>query len=194
MRQCPCPVWLTKCHAGRSFRRILAAIDVTAADGGEDETRRELNRRILELAASLAFSESAELHVAYVWEALGEELMRGTMLSIPEEQITAYVSSVHARCAHALEALVTEVLGGLGAPPPAERKPKLHLPRGAARKKIPALAERLGADLIVMGTLARCGIPGLIMGNTAETILRQVDCSVLAIKPVGFTSSIQASA
>jgi nucleotide-binding universal stress UspA family protein len=56
--------------------------------------------------------------------------------------------------------------------------------------KIPALARKLGVDLVVMGTVGRGGIPGLLMGNTAEAILQQVDCSVLAIKPPGFVTSV----
>jgi universal stress protein E len=43
---------------------------------------------------------------------------------------------------------------------------------------------------VVMGTVARTGVPGFIMGNTAETILSQIDCSVLAIKPPGFTTPV----
>ena len=30
---------------------------------------------------------------------------------------------------------------------------------------------------------ARIGIPGLIIGNTAESVLNQIECSVLAVKP-----------
>lgn len=62
-------------------------------------------------------------------------------------------------------------------------KPRTHLVRGSANKEIPALEKWIKADLVVMGTEAHTGIPGFIMGNTAETILNQIDCSVLAIKP-----------
>ena len=41
-----------------------------------------------------------------------------------------------------------------------------------------------------MGTVGRTGIPGLLIGNTAETILQQVDCSVLAIEPPGFVTPV----
>ncbi len=43
-------------------------------------------------------------------------------------------------------------------------------------------------DLIVMGTVARTGIPGLLIGSTAASILQRVNCSVLAVKPDGFAS------
>jgi nucleotide-binding universal stress UspA family protein len=46
-------------------------------------------------------------------------------------------------------------------------------------------------DTIVMGTVARVGIAGFLMGNTAETILGRVACSVLAVKPEGFVTPVQ---
>jgi nucleotide-binding universal stress UspA family protein len=42
-----------------------------------------------------------------------------------------------------------------------------------------------------MGTVARTGIEGLLIGNIAETILRRVDSSVLAVKPHGFETPVR---
>jgi len=39
--------------------------------------------------------------------------------------------------------------------------------------------------------VARTGLSGLIMGNTAETILGSVRCSVLAVKPQGFVTPVK---
>jgi universal stress protein E len=50
--------------------------------------------------------------------------------------------------------------------------------------------ERHDVELLVMGTVARRGIPGLITGNTAERLLPRIPCSVLAVKPEGFKSPI----
>jgi nucleotide-binding universal stress UspA family protein len=82
------------------------------------------------------------------------------------------------------------VQAGLGEAAVDYLKPKIHLVKGRARKEIPALAREIDCDLVVMGTVARTGIPGFIMGNSAEAILSQIDCSVLAIKPPGFTSPV----
>lgn len=38
--------------------------------------------------------------------------------------------------------------------------------------------------------VARTGIPGFVMGNTADTILKQIDCAVLATKPPGFATPV----
>lgn len=53
---------------------------------------------------------------------------------------------------------------------------------------LPELAERLKIKLIVMGTVARRGLNGLIMAYTAETMMRSVRRSTLIVKPDGFVS------
>jgi nucleotide-binding universal stress UspA family protein len=89
-----------------------------------------------------------------------------------------------------LNALIDEVTGNQGQAALDYLKPQIHLVKGWARKEIPALAKRIDADLVVMGTVARTGISGFLIGNTAETILNQIDCSVLAIKPPGFQTPV----
>lgn len=56
---------------------------------------------------------------------------------------------------------------------------------------IPKLAQAKEVDLIVMGTVSRAGIAGLLIGNTAEKVLRRVDCSMLTVKPEGFISPVK---
>jgi len=55
---------------------------------------------------------------------------------------------------------------------------------------IPEHAKRLNADLNVTGKVARTGVAGFIIGNTAETILNDIRCSVLAQKLDGFVSPV----
>jgi nucleotide-binding universal stress UspA family protein len=191
LRKCPCPVWLVKPLVEQSYRRILAAVDVDDSYAPEELRKRQaMNRQILEMASSLALSEFAELHVVHAWEAIGESAMRGAFMSVPEEKITAYAKHVKRRHQASLEGLMGEVNDKLGQEASGYLQPSLHLVKGAARKEIPLLARQIGADLVVMGTVARTGIPGLIMGNSAEAILNQIDCSVLAVKPPGFVTPV----
>ena len=187
LRKCPCPVWLIKSQAPKNYRRILAAVDI---DGSyppmEMESRRRLNRQILELASSLAVADFSELHVVHAWDAIGETAMRGAFLDMPQEEVDSYVEQVRQQRGKSLKKLLSELSGEVLE----YLKPKPHLVKGWARKEIPALAKEIDADLVVMGTVARTGIPGFIMGNTAETILNQLDCSVLAIKPTGFVTPV----
>jgi nucleotide-binding universal stress UspA family protein len=55
---------------------------------------------------------------------------------------------------------------------------------------MPAFIEAEGIDLVVMGTLSRTGVAGLIAGNTAEKVFYSADCSVLAVKPPDFVSPV----
>ncbi len=191
LRTCPCPVWLVKCQAAMSYRRILAAVDVDDMYPPEElETRRTLNRGILELAGALALADFAELHVGSVWEAIGESFLRGAFMEATADQVAAYVDNARQRSAASLDRLMGELNDILGKDAVDYLRPQRHLVKGWARQEIPALARQLEANLVVMGTVARTGIPGLVMGNTAEAILSQLDCSVLAIKPPGFVAPV----
>jgi nucleotide-binding universal stress UspA family protein len=192
LRKCPCPVWLVKPETSASYQSILAAVDVDDSYPPEElKTRQALNTIIMELAGSMAVSEFAELHVVHAWQAIGESAMRdGAFMHRPEEEVNAYVEQVRAHHARRLDELMRDAGAKLGSDAMDYLKPQLHLLKGLARKEIPALAKRLQVDCIVMGTVARTGIRGFIMGNTAETILEQIDCSVLAIKPPGFETPV----
>ena len=191
LRKCPCPVWLIKCEDTEPFRRILAAVDVDQSYPPEElAPRHALNRQILEMAASLALSEFAQLHVVHAWDAVGESSLRGAFLNLPEPEVTSYVEDVKRQHQANLDTLMHEVAGWVGPEGMDYLNPRVHLLKGWARKEIPALAERLDIDLIVMGTVARTGVAGFFMGNTAEMILGQLACSVLAVKPPGFRTPV----
>ena len=72
-----------------------------------------------------------------------------------------------------------------------ELQHEIYLLEGQAGLLIPELAEEKQVELIVMGTVCRTGLAGLLIGNTAEDVLHQVDCSVLTVKPSGFVSPVE---
>jgi len=191
LRKCPCPVLLIKPRATASFKNILAAVDVDDSyPEDEIEARKLLNHQILELATSIAISDFSELHIAHAWYAIGEGLMQGAFVHTSQQEVDDYVERVRRQQENNLNMLVQQTAEKLGEDAMQYIKPKKHLLKGWPRKEIPILAKQINADLIVMGTVARTGIPGFIMGNTAESILSQVHCSVLAIKPPGFVSPV----
>lgn len=191
LRKCPCPVWMIRPDAASHYQRILAAVDVDDAyPPPELATRHALNRQTLEMAMAAALSDFAELHVVHVWNAPGESVMRGAFMRKPEAEINAYVEQVRQHHEARLDALVAEVMAPLGSDALKFLRPQVQLVKGYPRREIQAVAKQIAADLIVMGTVARTGIPGFIMGNTSESILNQIDCSVLAIKPPGFVTPV----
>ncbi len=54
--------------------------------------------------------------------------------------------------------------------------------RGTATGEIVGFAEQQGIDLIVMASHGRTGLRRLLMGSTAENVMRQAPCPVLIIK------------
>ena len=66
----------------------------------------------------------------------------------------------------------------------------MRVTTGPADLAIEELVRTEGVTLVVMGSLARAGVPGILLGNTAERLLPLLSCSVLAIKPEGFVSPI----
>lgn len=191
LRKCPCPVWLIKPAVQKSYRRILAAVDVNDVyPPAEKKARRELNLQILEMASSVALVDFAELHIVHAWHATGESVMRGPFMHMPEAKVNAYVTGVRQQREASLNDFMQMVTSDFGQEVLDYVKPQSHLVKGRAPKEISALAKKLEADLVVMGTVARTGIPGFITGNTAESILSQIDCSVMAIKPPGFKTPV----
>jgi universal stress protein E len=179
MRKCPCPVWVIKPEHQKKFSRIMAAVDPDPID----KKRNALNTKIMELATSLARIEGSELHVVHAWRLYGETLLSGSgRMSQSEVNKLAH----QARMEH--KDWIAELVGKYA---PGLPKNRIHLLKGDAEVLIPALAKIKKIELIVMGTVCRTGLAGFIVGNTAENILQQVDCSVLAVKPDGFVSPVK---
>ena len=55
--------------------------------------------------------------------------------------------------------------------------------QGTPAKTIAVFAREKEADLIVMATHGRTGLSRLLMGSTAESVLRHAPCKVLVVKP-----------
>lgn len=55
--------------------------------------------------------------------------------------------------------------------------------QGRAADEIVAYANRVAADLIVMGTHGRTGIRRVLLGSVAEQVLRQARCPLLVVPP-----------
>jgi nucleotide-binding universal stress UspA family protein len=58
-----------------------------------------------------------------------------------------------------------------------------HLRMGAVALEIVALAEELGADLIVMGSRGLGGVRRALMGSVSDSVVRHAHCPVLVVRP-----------
>jgi nucleotide-binding universal stress UspA family protein len=178
LRQCPCPVWLIGPGGGPRLRRIAAAVHSHTDEAAE----RQLNATILNLALILRELGGGELTLVEAWSLFGENLLRART---PAEALAEQVEAVH----RAVEADLAALVAAFGDRARGVRTVSL---KGIPEDVIPAFVESEGIDVVVMGTVARTGIAGLVMGNTAERVLRRLHGNVLAVKPAGFVPPVQA--
>ena len=67
---------------------------------------------------------------------------------------------------------------------------ELHVGLGSPTQAILEGVERLNPGLVVMGTISRGGIAGLLMGDTAERLVDRIDCALLTVKPRDFVCPV----
>lgn len=191
LRKCPCPLLLLKRASVGAFASVMAAVDFDHADLlNTEEAGHHLNDDIVDLAAVIADQDKSDLHIANVFTVPGEGAMIAGWIPMAPENLSDYAGRCEAAASEMLDQLVQASETRLDLDLFASNRIKTHIVKGRARAEIPALADTLGTDLIVMGTIGRVGIPGFLIGNTAETILGAIDCSVLALKPDGFESPV----
>lgn len=178
MRKCPCPAWIVNPGKEPTYARILAAVDL----GPDDTGVNELNVKIMDLATSLAQLNQSALHVVHVWEFVGNELdsIRSELPRELREQLLRRNELLHREALqHFLQRYSLEALPH-----------HVHVVRGEPERLLPKIAEEEKIDLLVMGTLGRTGIPGVFIGSTAESVLRQVECAVMTVKAEGFVTPV----
>ncbi len=67
---------------------------------------------------------------------------------------------------------------------------KVHLVEGMTHEELPAIADRLDADVVVMGAVARNRWKRLFIGATAERTLEHLPCDLLIVKPGWFKTPL----
>jgi universal stress protein E len=169
LRNCPCPVWITRSHVESKTRNVLVADDLSP-----------VGAHLVRLGAQIALVEGAELHVLHVvehsWEASQVGIdPRQQAFQLRSAQSAESKLQAHLNCPE-VQALPTP--------------PQIHTRQGKAEKNILLAIQELQIDLLVTATIARSGIAGFLMGNTAERLLPQVTCSVVVVKPDDFRCPI----
>jgi len=182
LRKCPCPVLLS-----RPIRRHRERIKVSVAVDPKSLTPEghDLSLRLLEISRAYADTCNGELHIISCWDFVFENSLRqGAWMKMKAETVDEIVADYRHQSRTALDSLIDQAnISG--------KKHIYHL-RGSANVEIPKCVEDNGFDILIMGTVARRDIPGFIIGNTAEDIVQNLGCSLLALKPNGFVSPVKA--
>lgn len=127
----------------------------------------ELGQRAVKVAFELAEKLDSKVHLVHVF----------TIQEVPESPAIANdtLRDSELMAVGKLRAVANQYreTGRLG-------ETKTH--NGDAASMILLAAEELSADLLVLGTHGRRGIPRMLLGSTAESVLRQTPCMVVIVK------------
>lgn len=128
------------------------------------------SRAALELGEDLAEKFDAALHLVHVYP-------------LPVAVPSPYGPTVPPDFSTQVESAVNKHLDDWrGKHVSAKRSVTMYVLAGNASSTITEIAENVGVDLIVMGTRGLTGMKHVLLGSTAERIVRQAPCPVLTTK------------
>ena len=165
LRECPCPVLIVTEEAWPKGSTILAAIDAVS----DEAEHKALNKRILS-------------HAGFMGELLDDEVHAATACPplpiVVDMEYTAIDPNLYIeKMQETAKEQGREAIGSFLA------EDKLHVVVGNPEMALCTVADELDSRMIVIGTVARTGFKGYMIGNTAEQILYYMHCDILAIKP-----------
>ena len=176
VKKCPCPTLLVDSALQGPFTHVAVCVDTSTGT----EVDAELNNEVYDLGEDVARLHKSRFSVVHAWAFWNEQMLKGR---IAPEVYEAMEGKVETQIAKLLDGFLQAY----------DRKVSdegIYMVKGEPSEAIAGFAESEQVDLVVLGTVARSGLSGIIMGNTAERILGKLNCSVLAIKPKGFRSPV----
>ena len=156
LRHSPCSVLLVKNDSPWMQQKIVAALALDT----DDREHISLNRNIMTQARVLATATQSELHIA---SAFVQKNDAADALKLLDSDIDSSITE--------------ESLGIIFNVDPS----RVHLKKGEPQSVIVEITDELRADLLIIGTVARKGISGLLLGNTAEKILDSLEMDILVV-------------
>ncbi len=168
LRYCPCPVWVSKPGADWSDVEILVASDLK--DGSAE---------VLEIGVAAAMLVDAKLRIVHACEHDLERRMAHVGVK------DAHLQELREKDCKAAEQMLHEQLSHTDYRTLAKGV-QIDICQSDTENAILDRIEEHEIDLLVMGTVGRSGVRGILVGNTAERLLPQISCSILAVKPADF--------
>lgn len=164
LRSCQAPLLLTDGRERIRTGKVLATIDLRHTD----EKHQHMNRQVLAAAQTMTKLLDGELACSHVVESVhlppGVNIMaEGELIEQAREQLTAVLEATVAADAMA--------------------QSTLHVVVGTVGSALNELVDREGIEMVVVGSSARRGLAGAVLGNSAERILSKVDSDLLAVHP-----------
>ncbi len=183
-RKCPGPVLFLDRQQRSTLENVVVAVDRDVYGGANASA---LAQELVKIATNLASVDGANLHIVHAWQPLGVELLGDPRLGFESQDIENYRAEQRASHDKWLKELVAATAAPLN---PTELTISLHLKEGEPDSVVLDICEKTHSDLLVIGTVGITDVPGVLIGNVAETILSMAPCSMLAIKPEGFKTPV----
>ncbi|MFQ5965883.1 MAG: universal stress protein, partial [Candidatus Scalinduaceae bacterium] len=159
VRKAGCPVMVIRGKKYVGFKRIIVPIDLS-----------DCSRKALEYAAATARAHSSKLTILHVFE---ESFVKPYVNAANSEEEADEIIKEIERVNESKydEFLKTIDLSGV--------KYEKLLIKGVPETEIVEIAMEQQANLIVMGTHGRSGIKHILIGSTAEEVVRTVHCDII---------------
>ncbi|VVO35583.1 universal stress protein [Pseudomonas fluorescens] len=169
LRYCPSPVLIVKTARPWTGGTILAAVDA----GNSDVEHRVLHSGIVSHGYDIAKLAGGTLHMmsAHPYPLLSA--------ANPVLQLKESIQGFYRDLCKTFQAQFHI------------SDDRLHIEEGSADVLIPYVAHKLEAALTVIGSVARSGLSGALIGNTAEMILDTLDSDVLVLKPYDIITHLE---
>lgn len=164
LRSCPAPLYLASTAVAGATGNVLATIDLRHTD----RKHQLMNLRVLDAAVRFVGFGKGKLHIVHAVETPVGVAGLDTLAPARLER------ELKSRARELLEAQ----LEPYGIP-----RTRIHLPVGKVGVAVADVADRIKADLVVVGSSARRGLGAVLLGNSAEKILSRMPCDVLAVHP-----------
>ncbi|WP_299467717.1 universal stress protein [uncultured Gimesia sp.] len=171
-RQCPCPVFAVKVDEEPDVPEIVVASDMS-----------DVSSDILNFIVSAAQVADMKIHLVHAIDTQLDQRLKG--LGVGDETLKKCAEDIMEEVKNELNEQLAQTdyrTLSYGV--------QVHVLEGSPEIAIPAFINEHKVHLLAMGTLARTGISGFFIGNTAERMLEKVNCSVLTFKPADFVSPV----
>ena len=168
IRQLDCPLLIGCDKKWRSKRNVLIALDLSS----NAASHRELNVLAMQWAKQWAAVNNCRLHAMYSMP------IPAPLLALDIVYPDEYQREHEPKAKEKLLALLEEL--GMSDVIP-------HILLGPPEKTIPRMANKIKADLVIIGSLGHEGVLRLLHHNTAEKVLHHLRTDMLVVKPTGAT-------
>jgi len=165
VRRSAAPVLLVRDTQTGPYRTVVACVDFS-----------DTSLNAVRHAAAIAEREHAELHVLHVFDAPWKHIhYRGPSQifepAIQKQYHDGLTTRLRAFCEHEVQHL-------------SKARVRFEVfDHSGHRSALADYARHSGADLLVLGTRGKSNLRDIFLGSTAEKLLRDASCSVLAVKP-----------